>query len=122
MSAMKFVATAEHTGGQSDGHPCAKGVFGDPTDSFERDVEAESVREAEELAHELLREAVAQARVCDCKRRLQAGSEAWWCSVAISLWPQNQAAFDALVADGRDLDYDPYGLVPAELRGGQRID
>ena len=111
---MTFAATAEHCSGQSVSHPCTTGIFADPTDHFQRTVEAESLADAEEVARKALADSC--DITCSCQRRESAGSNSWWASVAIHLWPQDEAARDAFLAAGGDIHYDPHGLIPAHLK------
>ena len=81
-----FVINAEHTSGQSVGHPCTKGVYSDPSDSLcGCTVEAASEEQAERLAWEKLRELVEAAKPCDCHRKLEPGFNRWWDSVTVSV-------------------------------------
>lgn len=113
---MKFIARCEHGGGASVGHPCTDGVYDDPSEFWEVDVDADDIDEAEELAHAQLCEAVDVMEPCRCHRRLQPGSDRWWESVCITLWPQDEAALRAWVEAGDDPRLDPYGLLPPELQ------
>ena len=113
---MRFTATAEHCGGGSVGHPCRKGVFSDPTDSWQEDVTAASLKEAEQAAHSALARIVEDSERCDCERQRQAGSNDWWNSVTIQLWPQDAESLTAYVAEYGELGDDPYGLVPDSLK------
>jgi hypothetical protein len=113
---MKFIATAEHTQGKSVAHHCRRGVYSDPTDGFQVEITADSIHDAMQLAHDDLREIVDDCRDCWCERRLSPGSDSWWESIAIALWPQDAAAFAAWRADhDEDQIYDPYGLIPEAL-------
>lgn len=87
---------AEHTSGQSVGHPCTTGVFSDPTDQFSEVVEAESEAAAEEMGRKLLAKIVEESEPCSCQRHWQAGSNSWWGGVAIIA---SRAAYPKYVGD-----------------------
>ena len=112
---VKFIATAEHVGGKSVGHPCKLGIFCDPTDSWQQDIEATTLGKAEGLAQTALAVLVEEAEMCRCRQERHAGSNSWWSSVCISLWPQDSEAMTAWLADGGQPECDPYGLIPVEL-------
>lgn len=113
---MNFTATAEHTSGASVGHPCTRGVYSDPTDMWQEEIEADGLSEANEKAHAALSKIVEEYDPCNCQRKEQPGSNRWWASVSISLWPTDEAAMAAWRDDGGDDGYDPYSLIPAELK------
>jgi len=110
---MRFIATAEHTQGQSVGHPCSSGSYDDPTDGFQAGIDCESLDAARAAAQAALEGRVESWPACECGRR--AGSDPWWESVAIQLWPQDDGALAAWVADGGDPERAPYGLIPNSL-------
>lgn len=113
---MKFEATAEHTAGASISHPCSKGSWNDPVDHWQPDIDAPSLDAARKLAHNDLADIVDTFPKCDCRRKEQPGSNRWWNSVIISLWPKDAAAYAEWIADGGDPAYDPYKLIPASLK------
>lgn len=82
-----FRITAEHCNGESVDHPCTKGIYSDPTECFERVVEAETEQAAIDAGQDLLAELVDGAEPCDCRRKCQPGSDRWWNSVALSSAP-----------------------------------
>ena len=119
---MKFTATAEHCSGGSVGHPCRTGVYSDPTDSWQDDVEGDTIDAAQDAAHNRLRSIVDECESCDCERKLSPGWDSWWNSVAISLWPQDAEAMAAWLAEGGDPSNDPYGIIPEKLKPHQEED
>lgn len=86
---MKYIVTAEHCCGASVSHPCSRGVFTDPTEDFEMEVEAKDEDEAVRHGHDSLWALAEGSAACDCRRRLRAGSNAWWNSVAIHATPKD---------------------------------
>lgn len=84
---MLWRITAEHCWGKSVDHPCRKGVFSDPTDGFELEVEAADEDAARDAGVKALERIVQDAPVCDCQRQKQAGSRDWWESVCVSAMP-----------------------------------
>ena len=82
---MKWTATAEHCGGGSVGHPCRRGVYSDPTDGWEEEVEGKTIKDGERAAFTALKLEVDAAEPCDCERKLSPGCESWWNSVSITL-------------------------------------
>jgi hypothetical protein len=76
---------AEHTRGKSVSHPCTRGVWSDPAEALDFQVEAENEDEARDAGVAELERLVSEARVCDCPRRLQAGSNDWWESVVVAV-------------------------------------
>lgn len=96
----RFIATAEHCNGAW--------VKNDPTDQWQIEVEGETLEACNRLAQSDLENEVALHE--------EAGSHRWWNSVAISLWPIDEAAARLIAADGGDLSNDPYQLIPAELK------
>lgn len=117
---MKFAATAEHSGGGSVSHPCRTGVYHDPTDMWQVEIEAESEKEATSAALRMLRAEVEEYQPCTCRLAHQPGSESWWNSVSIALWPRDAAAMASWIESGGDPSYDPYGLIPGDLVGARR--
>ena len=116
MTQLRFIATAEHTAGASVAHPCRSGAYSDPCDDFQQALTADTLEAAEQEAEQLLERAVRDSEPCTCALQLQPGSDRWWRSVAIHLWPQNEAALAAWIEQGGDPAYDPYGLIPAEWK------
>jgi hypothetical protein len=84
---MKWTATCEHTSGASTGHPCTTGIYDDPADSWEINLDATTHAEAEQSAQDQLRHDVAHWRPCDCRRRAQPGNERWWASIVVHVAP-----------------------------------
>lgn len=84
---MKFIATAEHTAGTSVGHPCSKGIYSDPTDHWEEDIEARDEEDAQHKAFKSLQKLVSDYPACDCRRKLEPGSNRWWNSVIVTVTP-----------------------------------
>jgi len=82
---MKFIVTAEHTSGRSVGHSCTKGIYEDPTDTWQAEVAATDEDQAEHYARQLLSDVVLKWPTCDCHRKLQPGSSEWWKSVVFSV-------------------------------------
>lgn len=80
----RYTVTAEHTQGKSVDHCCTNGVYSDPTDEFEWTGEAENANDAERLAFIAMGVEVKNSTPCECKRHLQAGSEAWYKSVVLA--------------------------------------
>jgi hypothetical protein len=85
---MRFVATAEHTGGQGIGHSCCKGVWSDPADLLDLVSEAESYEDATTMAVNRLQIIVEECGTCDCARRLSGGSKRWWDDIVITVAPE----------------------------------
>lgn len=112
---MKFTATAEHCSGGSVGHPCRTGIYSDPTDSWQEDIDAPTIKAAEEIANDRLWATVNEYEPCACQRRLSPGRNSWWSSVSISLWPKDAEAMAAWLAEGGDPNNDPCDLIPDEL-------
>jgi hypothetical protein len=100
MDKLLFLATADHSGGESVGHPCRRGVFSDPTDSWQAEIEGESIAECEALALADFARAVGDPEPCGCERELCAGSHSWWGSVTVKLSPRNIPALHHMLADG----------------------
>lgn len=113
---MKFIALAEHTAGASVDHPCIRGLYSDPCDQFREKITASSIEEAEGVARDALRELVQESAPCACKRNLAPGSDRWWGSVVITLWPQDQESLEAQSQDGVEFMDDPYGVIPESLK------
>ena len=120
---MRFIATAEHSGGQSTARTCSRGAIDDPANTFQREVSAATFAECENAAQNLLVEAVdreSERPECRCNHCLASagglGSNAWWNSVSISLWPQDREAAEAMRAADLYPERDPYGLIPEEAR------
>ena len=113
---MKFIATAEHCGGGSVGHPCTFGAYGDPTDYFQEEVTGDTVDLALDAAHAELEAIVAKCEPCKCQRKLEPGWDSWWNSISIALWPQDAESFAAWRGDDDDEIDDPYGLIPDDLK------
>ncbi|KKN50732.1 hypothetical protein LCGC14_0629940 [marine sediment metagenome] len=78
----KYLVTFEHTGGKSVNHLCTHGVYDDPANDYEFEIKAGSVDKAEELGLQYLAQIVCKIGPCQCRRKLQPGSEAWWISIA----------------------------------------
>lgn len=78
-----FKITAEHSCGKSVGHPCVDGVYDDPTDSFEIEVEAADADEAERKGMAELLSIADEAEPCGCHRHLSPGSDSWVNSVCL---------------------------------------
>lgn len=113
---MKFAATAEHTSGQSVSHPCRTGAYDDPTESWQPEIEADSLAGAQMAAQRDLAARVAGWNQCVCGRSKYVGNNDWWNSVAISLWPQDADALAAWLSDGGDVSDDCYGLIPDDVK------
>jgi hypothetical protein len=89
--------TAEHTSGASVDHPCTKGVFSDPADTFWETVVADSEEQARKIGEELLEKLVMDAKPCGCQLAKEPGWSSWWDSVCVSACP--------LVADGEMAEF-----------------
>lgn len=74
---------AEHESGESVAHPCRRGTYEDPVDSFEVAIEAGSEVAARKFAIARLEDRVRGWEKCDCERAEQPGSNAWWNSVSL---------------------------------------
>lgn len=81
----RYRITAEHSCGKSVSHPCVDGVYCDPTDDFQTDVEARDESEAERMGLAELLALADAAEPCKCRRHLSPGSDAWVGSVALSV-------------------------------------
>jgi len=115
---VQFIATAEHTSGQSVGHPCRTGVYADPTDGWQAAITAATYDEALDDAQAALQDRVADYEPCTCQQHREPGSWAWWGSVALHLWPQDAAAMVAYRTEhGDEPIHDPYSLITADLKG-----
>jgi hypothetical protein len=87
----QWIATAEHTQGQSRSHCCAKGIFSDATDGFEAEVEG-NMAEAEAAAWNEL-DAYCSDDECDCQRHTtNYGGDKWLRGIVMNLEPQNDEA------------------------------
>lgn len=80
----RYRCTAGHTQGKSIGHCCSIGVWDDPTETFEIEVEAVDAREAERIGCEQLLKIVNDAEPCPCQRHEVPGYDSWWESVAVT--------------------------------------
>lgn len=80
---MRYRVTAEHTQGKSVDHPCTKGVYSDPADKLDLEVEAADESAAIAAGVKWLEERCAEMAECDCRRKLAPGGNAWWNSVAV---------------------------------------
>ena len=89
---------AEHTAGQSIGHPCSTGVWDDPTERLDCTIDAESEADAETIGMQELEAIVAKYTPCDCRRKLSAGNDRWWSSVRIVA---SLAAYPEYVGDAQ---------------------
>lgn len=81
----RYRITAEHSCGKSVSHPCVDGVYSDPTDDFDLEIEACDESEAERKGLAELVALADAAEPCKCRRRLSPGSDAWVGSVALSV-------------------------------------
>lgn len=84
---MKFRATAEHCGGKSVGHPCRMGVWDDPTESFDIEIEAATEEDAETMALFAMEKRVTDWGACQCHKHRTLGNDAWWNSVVVHVVP-----------------------------------
>jgi hypothetical protein len=79
----RYYVTAHHCGGASVDHPCRHGIWGDPTDTFEAFVHADTEDDARSVAQdELEKRTEGWPQRCPCGRPQIVGSERWWNSVA----------------------------------------
>lgn len=105
-----YYCTAEHTSGASVDHPCTTGIYSDPTDVFDEQVEAENQEAAHEEAMRRLEEIVDGRDPCRCQRKLEPGSNSWWDSICISCsripYPDFLDDDGVLVIGGRMIDSD----------------
>ena len=102
---IRWTVTAEHTQGKAVDHPCTKGIYTDHADSLDMIVEAEDWQDAEQLGRDELERMIAEAQPCDCRRREEAGSSAWWASVVIHVKPEFYGEHDTaqqVIAEARD--------------------
>jgi len=84
----EFRITAEHVKGKSVSHPCRKGVYCDPTEALDLNVIALTEDDAIRKGFRKLETLCECTPVCDCSRKLHAGSNAWYDSVTINVEQQ----------------------------------
>jgi hypothetical protein len=81
---MKYHVTAEHTQGKSIGHPCSRGIFDDPANELDLEIEAGSEDDAIAQGQRWLETRIEEQGECNCRRKLSAGGDSWWDSVSIA--------------------------------------
>ena len=80
----RWQVTAEHSCGQSTGHPCRIGAVDDPADLLDETITAGDYDEALKAGAIALDKIMEDFKPCTCGRQDMAGSESWWNSVTVN--------------------------------------
>ena len=80
----RWQVTAEHSCGQSTGHPCRIGAVDDPADLLDETITAGDYESALKAGAIALEEIMEDFKPCTCGRQDMAGSESWWNSVTVN--------------------------------------
>jgi len=84
---MKYFVTAEHTKGKSVSHPCQNGIYDDPANVLDFEVEVRNREDALIIGKGELEALVEDWPQCTCWKSGMLGSNDWWDSVVIHAAP-----------------------------------